>query len=260
MIFELSRVTTISQPLGNEKLVVNPAIYPLGYYAHRQLDVTLAEMSDLFAPLVPQPATLVEMPDFFAPSVAQPATLADMSDYFPFEPEPSTIPESWMASAIMTPSCGTGGGPYLDNAAPSTTPRSALSFRHIAKSYPLWKAVLVHVRLLIRVAVFCGELSADPFSLTKSQHAEKESFTWDIFHQSLTLTGIRRDELERGQSLIYLTPSAHTDHTDPFPVISADGMKTLTEQDILTLVRFHCCFHLLVSPKIGFPMVVGIYI
>lgn len=260
MIFELSRVTTISQPRGGEKCVVNPAIYPLGYFAHHHLDVTLAEMSDLFAPLVAQPATLAEMPDFFAPSVAQPATLADMSDYFPFEPEPSTIPESWMASAIMTPSCGTGGGPYLVNAAPPKTPRFTLTFLYIAQNYPLWKDVLVHVRLLIRVAIFCGECPIDPFSLTKAPQVDKVRFTRDIFHRSLTLTGIRHDELEHGQSLIYLTPSAHTDHTDPFPVISANGLKTLTEHEILTLVRFHRCFHLLVSPKIGLPMVVGIYI
>lgn len=105
----------------------------------------------------------------------------------------------------------------------------------IQEQYPQWKIVLVCLRVEMTSDVALGK-PINPFLLTQANYCkERAQFVRELFQRSLAAVGISRTALDRGQELIHIIFSVHS---DSFLVISLDGHTHISEDTILGMVHF----------------------
>jgi hypothetical protein len=168
--------------LGNEhNTIIVEALFPFGHHPEAYLEFdrdALTEMSELPDPyhegsVVPDSSR--------APSIVPDSSVVS-----------SVVPDSARPSSVT---CSRDDNQPND---PNTLSDSN-SLHNIQLRYPQWQTVLVRLRILMRVALSCGEYG-NPFLLTQTVGGDhKVRFIADLFDRSLVEVGIIRANLCSGQ-------------------------------------------------------------
>jgi hypothetical protein len=198
----LSRLTTSKPLLGSDQnTIIVEALFPFGHHPEAYPvfnDDALTELSGL---LVSYHGSPIAPASSRAPSVVPDSSI--VSSVAPKSGKASSIarlsvaPKSGKASSIASSRDDTQLNDQNDQNDQSAQADSN-SLNNIQLRYPEWQNVLVRVRVLMRVALSCGEYG-NPFILTTSGTDLKARFMANLFDQSLNELGLTRSNLTTGQ-------------------------------------------------------------
>ncbi|KAG1896775.1 uncharacterized protein F5891DRAFT_983197 [Suillus fuscotomentosus] len=206
-------------PGNGHNTIIVQALFPFGHHpeVYPEFDHnTLAKMSELldsFDQGSVVPDSSVASADFSNSSVAS----ADFPNSSVASP---LVPASSVASSVA-PSYRLSATRSHDGARKDGVNAQVDSntLHHIQLRYPQWLTVLVHMRVLMRVAVCSGEYG-NPFLLSQAAD-HKARFVADLFERSLAEVQLTRADL--------------CCDTESFPVKSIDNDSEVTESEILTM-------------------------